>query len=473
MTFINGHYIHNNNDTIIQKINVIGDENGYRYTYVPSDKPVENIKQVVQCLPCFIVDFSWSMYNSNSAKPTYDALITVCEELFAKSIDKIILVFFGGTAKLIEVTSANLRKQVDSALAYYFTSSDNFNIYGTFKASSTKPEVAFETLGTYLANIKNTNAYITFLTDGEFHGNGTPNYYINKWSNIGVDMNRENSAKIANIYTIGYQNDHLQNIKDMKAGFDVSNILFTYSTIKYPAEILNTMKEALSYIEIKSISYVEFIDGIKLYEDDTIYSKNKYFDTIVDHEATVNTNGVSAEWITNVTQLEIDIGLKEQELTDAVSQASKSAKPKDNYKRAIESFMTYHTELQQKYLTLRSKYKSLKSRNIHQLKLLMEKLGNFMESFNNVQELVKTELNDKKAFEIATKISNNISSRHLRTLQRRRIQNEQKVQVVHTSTVEIQTENPLVIVNTYNENKTTKDLSSNLDQLNEYYSCLV
>lgn len=62
-------------------IEVIGSENGYCYRWIKLLNENAEIIDYNQYLSVSIIDYSWSMLNSNSDNPTTKAIKLICERL--------------------------------------------------------------------------------------------------------------------------------------------------------------------------------------------------------------------------------------------------------------------------------------------------------------------------------------------------------------------------------------------------------
>lgn len=464
MNFVQGLFIKNN-----ALITVVGSDDGYKYHYlrtINSEKPI-NIKGII---PIIILDLSYSMYNSNSVRPALDSTKYVCQELFKNCFEKVLLIIFGKKAINIELDKYDYSQKI----SHYNISSSSFL---PWEGNQTCPTEAFKKIYEYLLNNKYEKSFIIFMTDGEF--NGTIDY-PEEWKKICNDLSKLNIH--LQINSIGYQNDNLSNIKTMKSYFDSIKALFTYKTIKDASEISNGMKDYLMVLNLESINKI-YLDENVLFEKDDLYSKKKYFDKLEEFEKyeladilkqNTEYKGVSKEWIKKIINLEIYIGLIQVDSIQQLNNISKLTEDqKGEYKKLFGKLIIDHNNIKNKYLELRNEYKSIKSRNISVWKSLIDIIEDFTKLIADVQDLINEQLNEKRSFEISTRISNCVSTKHLRTLQRRKIYNEQQIKEKKFDISLIQRD-PLKIKCEIldNDKVIEKVLDSNLKDLNNLYTCV-
>ena len=472
-SFTTGTFVKNN---IL--VEVLGSNSAYRYRWLKQlDNTVPVTIDYSKFLPILIVDYSASMHQSNSARPATDATKNVLSQLFNKGFTEVLLVYFGRTAYRFSVNKNNYAFQIDEVLQNYFTNPQAFAFYGKFKTDATVPTIGFQDAYNYFIKSGHIGAYITFMTDGGFNNFDT-NYYGVEWRRIADAFST--LGKQVSISCIGYMNDQVANIKQMKENFDKSNIELSYVTIKLSSEIQKAMEESFENFDVNMTAKLQLCSTIILTQDEPVYSKDKLFDVLTPLniiENAVKNTGVSEEWIKKVIMFEIEIGLRETGVMENLNIISKmSYGQKDKYKEIVMSLVPYFGNGQKKYLELKAMYKSLKTRDIYAWRSLNEKLGSLGKLLRDVQILISDELNEKKSFEIATKITNSVSSRHMRTLQRRKITNElnQKGKQFDIS-VGVNSE-PLTVncklVDTMgNEKNVSEQLITKLGDLNEYYTC--
>ena len=450
-------------------IEVIGTENSYRYKWIKEVNPAEQKTiDYDSFLPVFIIDYSWSMVNSQSARPATDAIKIVCKSLFEKSFTRVLLVFFGETAHAFCVTPTNVNNAIDDILKDYFTDASLHGRNGKFKACATIPTSGFIEAHEYIKKSSSQNVFISFLTDGEFSSGS-----INDWNNIFRKL--KSCGKKMTISCIGYQNDYLKNIKLMKDCSDKAGIELIYTTIQNPSEIQKTLSETIEQFDVITTPKINLSDTVVLGQDDCIYSNQKLFYNLEPKDILtegIKNTGVTVDWLMRCITFEIHIGIKENDILNKLG--IKSVNLKGQYKNIVIELVPYFAFIQKKYLELKSEYKSLKSRNIPIWKALYERIESFSKLFRDMQIVISDELNEKKAFEITTKINQSISSRHMRSLQRRKIANDMNKKG-DNYIITIECESPLVIkchsTLSNDENESKKDMDSTLEQLKSYYTC--
>lgn len=453
--FIQGSFESKSNQILVS-----GNKSGYKYIWKNKS---ENINQV-NILPVLIMDYSASMVSSNSINPVRESLINICDKLFKKPnliISDIILIFFGTTAHQITCNKSNYNSEINKL-------TDNYNNNQTehlFSRNGTDPTTAFELL-TKLNPDPNYIIYSIFMTDGAFNGK-TEYQYESSWSNISKNLYSKKNKTIIN--TIGYQNDSVKNIKTMVNLFGKNNIPVVYTTIKSPNQISQTMVNYLEDLDSLIIPQFKFLDNIIFNLGEPIYSESKLFDILspnYDLDTRSKSYGVPESYLLDLILFEIQIGLYEAKLSENISQIQKSENPTEKYKKLIQDLVPYFSKIQKKYLKYKNKFKSIKSRNIPEFKSLYSAIDNLSSLFRSAQNLISAELDEKKQFEIQTKLTGLISSRHQRSLQRRRIQNELNQQEIILN-ITIKTPDPLTLA----YNSEIKIINSKLSDLNNYYSC--
>lgn len=462
MDFVQGKFIVDG-----KEISVIGNESGYKYKWL---NPNENTN--LKTSKKFIIgDLSWSMYQSKSAQPTIDSIKEVCKFFFEMNNLEVNIVLFGKTSYLFSVDINDYENKFNEIMNSYFEDSNLFNKIGKFDPQATIPETAFEKILEELKNNLNSDmVQIIFMTDGQFNGTNK-NLYKNIWDEIGSKFYSIGKELMINV--IGYQNDDLNNIKDMKLGFDkYFKDNFLYTTIDSSDKIKNTMMGIANNLDNYQIPKIELGKNV-IRSNETFYSKEKLFDNLelIDILSTnLKDKSIDIIWIKKVIMFEVELALKEKEIVDNIRLISMSGKTKEYYKKIIVDLVPYYQKAQNEYLFLNKQYKSLKSRNIPCWQSLVENLTNFTKLLREIQEFISDELNEKKTFELSTKISNSISSRHLRTLQRRRICND-KNKIEQELNIEFKSTDPISIFITKNNEILEKNSTSSLNDLNDYYNC--
>ena len=453
------------NDT---KLNVLGLNGKYSYSFTSSEEDLS--KQQVPSVPVMIMDFSWSMQNSNSAKPALDSVKETCKKLFSEGFEKVYLIFFGKTAYFMKVEQSNYSTSIDSKMNNYFNSSFFFETDGCFNPTGTIPQLAFQLFFSEIKNNPEPKYNVIFMTDGEF--NGTKNNQ-HEWKYL-IDNYLSKINSDFEFHTIGYQGDYLKNIIDMKSEFDKTSSIYNYYTISSHTEIEKKMKEITDTFESFKVQKLTLPNGQVLLEGEIYFSNTFLFENITPINNINLENlgkGITKEWLLQVLDLTLELGLKEQNVTDRMKESINNKNAKILYQEIVKELAIYYNNLPQKYLGLKKGVSSLKSRNVTCWKLLTERVQSFCSKFKEVQELVSNELNDKKQFEIATHIANSVKSRHLRTLQRRRINNEANVKHTGDFTIDIESFDPLVLVKTYGDQTLKITMDSKQEQLDEYYTC--
>lgn len=447
-------------------VTVLGFSDKYLYRLVSNE---ETPKRGNISAPVLVIDFSWSMQNSNSAKPALESVKNTCKKLFEDGHLVVMLVFFGKTSYTMEVESCNYLGLIDDKMRNYFNSSYFFETDGCFNPTGTNPELAFDQLFKEIKKNPKSSYNIIFMTDGEF--NGSINY-ASKWQELASQLSCLKSE--FEFYTIGYQNDYLKNIIEMKTAFEKVSCSFNYHTISSTCQIEPKMKEITDLFENYDFQKVVLPNGDTLIEGDQYFCSELLFKDL-ESATLINIQnlpkGITESWILDVLGLTIDLGLKEQSVVNKMKKIVNEKNAKELYQNLVKELSLFYNCLPQKFLSLRNQVKSLKSRKIYVWTLLNERMQSFCDKFREIQDLVSNELNEKKQFEIATQIANSIKSRHLRTLQRRRINNEANKKQEDEYTIELESEEPVSI--TLQKGEVTKKiiLESKLNDLDNYYTC--
>lgn len=461
-------FIQGNVETQGVNVKILGINNKFSYRFVTNEETLR--KQEIKAVPALIVDFSWSMQNSNSAKPALQSVKETCKKLFEDGNEKIHIVFFGKTAYLMTVQASNYLRSIDEKMTNYFNTSYFFETDGCFNPTGTLPELAFIELFNEIKKNPQQKYNIIFMTDGEFNGSGN---YASKWQQL-VTTYLPNLKCELEFFAIGYQDDHLKNIIEMKNAFDKANCTFNYYTISSSNQIEPKMKEVTELFESYKLAKIVLPNGDQLTEGETYFSDTLLFKDINASELVNFDNlpkGITREWLLDVMELTLELGLKEQSVISRMKQAVSQKNSKQLYQEMVKELSLYYNNLPQRFLTLRNQVKSLKSRGITKWIHLNERLQSFTTVFREIQELVTNELNEKKEFEKATNIANSVRSRHLRTLQRRRINNEANRKQDEDFNVEVVTSEPLKLSYQSSKNNYESCLESSLKDLEEYYTC--
>ena len=439
------------------EIKVTGTDLGYRYKWIKYDDT--NTVDYSGSLPIFIIDYSSSMDYGDSMQSTIEAVKQITKELFDKGFPEILLVFFAREAEEMIVNSVTINDKINDFLKK-----------NTMYRGATVPTSGFLLASKFLKESKYPNAYVTFMTDGGFNVHNELEY-SKLWNILANEFKLLN--KEINISCIGYQNDQLNNIKQMKTCFDKCDVKLSYSSITNKSEIFNSMKDSFEQFDLLTIPKLELSKTLILIQGENIYSTEKVFsdlEPIVSSTPETKNTGVSSEWITSVVLFEIEIGIRENDFENDFGNALKLGKGavKDLF---AKKFIPYFANVQKRYMELKSAYKSIKSRNIGAWKDLFDRIDSLSKFLKSVQIMLSEELNEKKAFEHATKIGNAVTARHLRTIQRRKIINEGVRQIKPTE-ISIKSETPLLVSCTSDNDVSEILMDSDLAQLKDYYVCI-
>lgn len=432
-------------------VGVIGFDDKFKYFIKSYDeKELRNVGTT----PVLMFDFSFSMLPSkkngyvDSAKPTQEAMETVCTEMFGRGIEKVILIFFGATAHLTEVTSHTYKTVISESLRYYYDDGcEQFNKYSKFQGNATCPEVAMATLLDYVTKNKEPTVYeVIFMTDGGFNGSeNTP--YTTTWEKLTTQFDK--SSHTFRFNSIGYKDDLLKNITDMKAAFDRSRVYdkFSYVTITKPTEIVTTVQKICSEIEEKGDIKVQLADGSFLHLGVPMYSSSLLIDpkSLVETEllrSNYESFGVSREWILDVMAATCHISLRTREMAKEMALV-KDVESHQKIFTAMNMFSRNYIE--PTHTKLRTTFRSIKARKISIWNEFLETANVFRQLYNRVQDLVSGNLDSKKKFEQQTAISSNLDERHRRNLQRRRAAAECQERKEVDVSMSILNESPLVL----------------------------
>jgi hypothetical protein len=468
--FVTGSFIKDN-----VNINFAGsDECGYKYSWHSNvDSSKTQTKDPFVCV--FIIDLSGSMKSSGSALPAVNACKSACIKVLEHGAGDVYVIFFAGATLIRKVNANNYNAEIDGIVGNYFSGS--FNTHHPLNPNTTQPNIAFNKFYELITNNYTEKQLfrIIFMTDGEFNGmNNAPIYYKNEWNKISISFSSTNYKFM--IDTIGYKNDYIQNMKDMGEEFTKFGNEFSYKTISKPSEIESSIMALIESYKIGKIPSIN-LENHTLKQYDTIYSSNKLFLENNVYEFSENEQnkqneqkGITNEWLIKVIKMEIDIGLREQSISNKIKEILSSSnimESKDKLNNIFNNNLTYTSTLHQSVMSLKNDVKSLKSRNVSQWSDLQERLRNYFDQYNELQKLIASELGEKKAFEISTQINSHISDRHLRTLQRRRANNAKATNNKKVN-IQIISDDPLTISN-YDNTIVLNSLSSALD---DYYSCM-
>lgn len=457
------------------RINTIKTDFGYKYTVIPN----EINDQVKEFLPVFVLDYSGSMFDSKgSAKELTICIKEQCRLLFEAGHTQIIISFFGETSYTVTVTPLTVNEVIRDVLSGCFVN-DTYGYRNPlkskyFSSDATFPHIAFNSALESIKKIECSDVCLIFMTDGQFsktQASGLRDYKA-VWKQMGQTYNR--TGKNISITCIGYKDDQISNMQEMECGFKSENIPINYVQLEKAADMVQKFSDALDTNLILNAKVT--ISGVKIIPNECYYSKIPLFDnetsdlyvlkdmtplgSLLDN----NKSGVSAEWINQVIDLEINIGLYEQYLQQRIT----SVDAKKLLIEALEFMETVRT----KYHELRIAYPSLKSRNIYQWEELTDRLQSISSIINEIQSMLNNTLNEKKQYEKATSIANHISAKHLRSIQRRKLRVGEVIQAPLTfSCVQGQAGNVTQIVCESKGVSESRPISSTISQLNEYYTC--
>ncbi|AYV82882.1 MAG: hypothetical protein Hyperionvirus3_28 [Hyperionvirus sp.] len=462
-------------------VGVIGFNGKYKYYIRSYEKELKSIGSI----PVLMFDFSFSMLpndkngETNSAKAAQEAMDIACGEMFERGIDKIILIFFGATAYLTEVTKSTYKTVILESLRYYYDSGDEqFNKYSKFRGDGTCPEVAMSTLLDHVIKNKEPSIYeVIFMTDGDFNGHQVTSY-PSVWESLTTAYDKA-SVHTFRFNSIGYKGDLLKNITDMKTAFDRSSIYerFAYVSINSGTEIVPTVQKLSREIEDKSDIKVRLPNGLFLHLGVPIYSKVPLIDekNLIATEllrSNYDSQGVTRDWVVKVMTATCEISLRTAEIRNEMALITD---PK-NYQKVFAFMNTFSRDyIDRTYTELRTTFKSIKTRKIPIWAEFCDTANEFRLLYNRVQDLVSGTLDDKKKFEQQTAITANLDERHRRNLQRRRAANERQGRKDVDVCMEILNESPLVLEVTSGEKKfeVMMDPSVSKRALNETFSCFL
>lgn len=427
----------------------------YMYRWVSSQIPTEKKDYT----PVFIMDFSWSMKSSGSDKHAKDALIECCKYQFNLGIENVYVIMFGANAYSICVNENNYIQEISNALGNYndLGEASFRTLNAKFDAGRTCPNTAFDSL----MKIQNDkDIYVVFMTDGQFSEQIYWKGYSDKLKNKNVQ-----------IHTIGYQNDHLNNIISMKDGFSQNNISVTYRTINEPKDIAKAMIECCENISSSVIPSIKLSDGSILRQYGTHFSTKCLYEGMLTEPVDVMTpnitnTGVTPEWVMNVYDEIIDLGLYIDDLLEKLDGINKNSSQKA-YSNLFVELVKVYSKLNAKYNELRTKYSSIKSRKIPIWGEYTEKIKEFIELYNTVQTLSGSQLTEKKQYEVTTNIRNSLTNKHYRNIQRRRVINVEKQ--TNDKTVSLESENPVTIKMTSMQSEKTTTMNVTKDSLDETF----
>lgn len=407
---INGYFNINNN-----KVKVQGFNNKYKYVCDVID--TQNNKS--NLLPIFIMDYSYSMIGVNSKTATTSLKSSLKNIL--NDTNKAQIIFFGKNSHLVTVDKNNYDTMIDSVLLDYNDSVNEFRTKGKFSGDGTNPLSAFK-LFLENNNVSDGNEYhIILLTDGEF-SKLTDMTYSTGWNIIGEGIKQLNKHTKINI--IGFKNDSIKNIQEMKVSFDKHNIDLTYNTLTKSEEISQTFHDIVNSMEVLQVPKMT-INNHEFIEGQSIYTVDKIYDNLVDEHIPDMTNGLSKEWINDIIKLDIDIGFKINDICKKINLISNTPfdTHKDQYNELWKNVYEYYNIVQKKYIGLQQQYASLKTRSICYWTDLKTQMADITKLLNDVQLLNNSTLSEKKSFEKATNIK--MSKKHMRQLERRKFKNTQ------------------------------------------------
>lgn len=430
--------------------------------------------QKVESVPIFIIDFSYSM--QNSVQLALDAIRKSCKQLFEDGLTDVHLVFFGVNVIHQTVTSATFMDKIAGMMNGY--PHGNCNLQG----GGTKPELGFKYMVDHiLPQLKlDTQVDVIFMTDGEFNGIRGIDGYNREWKSISDSVKTRFPLLKLSVNMTGYQNDKLQNVKDMHTAFVTSQHGCVYQTITNPGEIAGAMARSLEDFKTEAQKVFKFgsiilKDGVPTYSEKTIplivteltdaqvTSMPNFF------ESTAAKFKITSEWLREVVQTEILIGLKGYNLeTNFVGATA------PNKEALFKDALLFADDMQKRYLRLKGQVKSINSRNISYWSALAEQTTSFFDILRDLQTMISGKLSEKKQYEQATRISSHISDRHNKTLQRRRMLNAGQSRDF-TTDICIFSDNPLTLIHRGRSGTATENqivMTAQQAQLNETYVCM-
>jgi len=454
-------------------VNVDNKDNKYKYTCIKGQ-----VLSKDHILITLMIDYSYSMHGKNAETATI-AVKEILDKFYNNGYFEILLILFGKTACSALVNKDNYIQTIDEILCYYFIDAPTFDQIGKFSANGTYPEFGFDELASSLISQKKhySSIQLLFFTDGQFTGTNYSNVW-NQKSRFFDNMSNKN------IFVVGYKNDDVKNIQEMKIQFEKNNTNLTYKTITNYLEIIPTFNTFADEIINNNISSVKLGNYI-LMENDTLYTNEKlyqsqtfgllgkvqpqgtYDDFVQNENDAINTNVDHKEWLDQVIECEMDIGLDVNNVINKINEISKQEFSKQNilFGELFNTCLINYDKYKIHYIKLKSKYSSIKSRGIIEWKYLNDVINRYIEILNSVQTLLNS-TSDKQNFETATNIS--LSSRHARTLQRRIIKNnikksDDELRIIEVNDKEIK----------FNVNNKTKTFNHDLNifQLNETFVC--
>ena len=353
---------------------------------------------------------------------------------------------------------------IDSVLLDYNSGNiKEFKKIGKFSGDGTIPIRAFALLIDNLKSISNNDVHLIFITDGEFNGY-TAKTYSENWKTIGEKI--KDLGKSIKINAIGFKNDSIKNIQDMKIILEHYGVTLVYNTLTKSEEILPTFDEIVNTMETSQVAKIQIGNHVFI-EGQTIYTKDKLFDNLIEEKIPEMINGLSGEWIKTVLELDIKIGHKVAEICDKISDISNMPfnTHKDQYNELWKSTYDFYNVVSKEYLHLQKQYNSLKSRSVNYWTNLRNIMGELTKILNEVQLLNSSTLSEKQSFEKATNIK--MSAKHTKALERRKYINAQKVNKKDNNIIIEQNNNIIKLTN----GSTIIKMESNLNELNETYVC--
>lgn len=414
---------------------------GYKYIWNSEQKYAEYV-------PIFIIDLSYSI--EHHFQIVLRSLIEYCEKIFEDNISQIHLIFFGNNS-IYQVVDVNTYKSKINEMADIY--STKTKIINRISNTTSDPKFAFQIVTHILSTISFDKLInIFFITDGSFNDTLHSNY-INELKNV---------YPVHKIYInmIGYKNDKLKNIKNICAEFSKNHINYVYYSADDKSNIISIYDDILN--EFKNILYqikILKINNLLLKTHTPIYSTEKIFDSLpveydIDYENDIaNKYNVTTEWINQVHDTEISIGLKEAYLIVNLIY---------NKEQIFDQVIDFSSEIQQKYLSLRNEVRYVKEKNIDCWNNLTTNIINFFQLLKDIQDLISNKISNKKEYELITKISSHTNQLHrFKLFDQINTHDDFKIQII--------SESPLIIQN--NASKPIQ-LTSSLTDLNTNYICM-
>ena len=424
-----------------EQIDFVQTASGYKYTWNSEQKYAEYV-------PIFIIDLSYSI--EHHFQIVLKSLIECCEKIFEDSITQIHLIFFGNNSiyRLVDINTYKLK--INEMIDKYST---KINILNRINDINTDPKFAFQIVTQILPTISPGKLInIIFITDGSFN-DALHTAYINELKNV-------YPAHKIFINMIGYKNDKLKNIKNTCTEFSKNHINHIYYSADDKSNIISIYDNIFGEFKniLRGIKILK-INNLLLKTQTPIYSAEKIFDMAVakydtNYEIDIaNKYDVTAEWIDQVHDTEISIGLKEAYLIVNLIY---------NKEQIFNQVIDFSSEIQHKYLSLRNEVRYVKEKNIDCWNNLTAKIINFFRLLKDIQDLISNKISGKKEYELITKISHHTDQLHHFKL-------FDQINTYDNFNIQIISKLPLILQNNANE---PVQLTCALADLNKNYVCM-